>query len=97
MHVLGTPPAFILSQDRTLELKFFDFCARGRSELSFLHNIVSLCLARLPGAYLTSLWFPHTLFPMGLATAAGSLVSVIICLIAYRVITRKDRPAPAAA
>ena len=27
---------------------------------------------------------------MGLATAAGSLVSVLICLIAYRIITRKD-------
>mgnify|MGYP002604552486 CR=1 FL=1 len=66
------------------------FCARGRSEFSFLHNIISLCLARLPGAYLTSLWFPASLFPMGLATAAGSLVSVIICLIAYRIITRKD-------
>ena len=23
LHVLSTPPAFILSQDRTLELKFF--------------------------------------------------------------------------
>ena len=66
------------------------FCARGRSEFSFLHNIISLCLARLPGAYLTSLWFPASLFPMGLATAAGSLVSVLICLIAYRIITRKD-------
>ena len=66
------------------------FCARGRSEFSFLHNIISLCLARLPGAYLTSLWFPASLLPMGLATAAGSLVSVLICLIAYRIITRKD-------
>ena len=71
------------------------FCARGRSEFSFLHNIISLCLARLPGAYLTSLWFPASLLPMGLATAAGSLVSVIICLIAYRIITRKDPKVPA--
>ncbi len=73
------------------------FCARGRSEFSFLHNIISLCLARLPGAYLTSLWFPASLFPMGLATAAGSLVSVLICLIAYRIITRKDPKVPAVA
>ena len=73
------------------------FCARGRSEFSFLHNIISLCLARLPGAYLTSLWFPASLLPMGLATAAGSLVSVIICLIAYRIITRKDPKVPAVA
>lgn len=73
------------------------FCARGRSEFSFLHNIISLCLARLPGAYLTSLWFPASLLPMGLATAAGSLVSVLICLIAYRIITRKDPKVPTAA
>ena len=73
------------------------FCARGRSEFSFLHNIISLCLARLPGAYLTSLWFPASLLPMGLATAAGSLVSVIICLIAYRIITRKDPKVPTTA
>ena len=73
------------------------FCARGRSEFSFLHNIISLCLARLPGAYLTSLWFPASLFPMGLATAAGSLVSVLICLIAYRIITRKDPKVPSVA
>ena len=66
------------------------FCACEKSILSFLHNIISLCLARLPGAYLTSLWFPASLLPMGLATAAGSLVSVLICLIAYRIITRKD-------
>ena len=67
------------------------FCACGRSELSFLHNITAIVLVRIPGVYLTSKLFADTLFPMGLATAAGSLTSVIICLIAYRVITRKER------
>lgn len=67
------------------------FCACGRSELSFLHNITAIVLVRIPGVYLTSRLFADTLFPMGLATAAGSLTSVIICLIAYRVITRKER------
>ena len=33
--------------------------------------------------------FPHTLLPMGLATAAGSLLSVLICLIAYTLLKRK--------
>lgn len=37
----------------------------------------------VPGVYLTSRLFPATLFPMGLATATGSLLSVIICLIAF--------------
>ncbi len=67
------------------------FCACGRSELSFLHNITAIVLVRIPGVYLTSRLFADTLFPMGLATAAGSLTSVIICLIAYRGITRKER------
>jgi putative MATE family efflux protein len=66
------------------------FCAIGRSELSFLHNILAIILIRVPGAYFTSVWFPTTLLPMGLATAAGSLLSVIICLVAYCLLRRKD-------
>lgn len=65
------------------------FCACGKSGLSFLHNIVAIALVRVPGVYLTSRLFPATLFPMGLATAAGSLLLVIICLIAFAVIRRK--------
>ncbi len=55
--------------------------------LSFLHNVISIVLVRVPGAYLTSMLFPTTLLPMGLATAAGSLVSVLVCVIAYWMIT----------
>ena len=43
---------------------------------------------RVPGVYLTSKLFPTTLFPMGLATATGSLLSVVICVIAFAVITK---------
>ena len=67
------------------------FCACGRSELSFLHNITSIIFVRLPGAFLTSKWFPMTLFPMGLATACGSLTSVVICLAAYTVLKRRGK------
>ena len=66
------------------------FCACGKSGLSFLHNIVAIALVRVPGVYLTSRLFPTTLFPMGLATATGSLLSVIICLIAFAIIRRKS-------
>lgn len=59
------------------------FCACGRSELSFLHNIIAIVCVRIPGVYLTSMLFPDTLLPMGLATACGSLLSVVICLAAY--------------
>ncbi len=65
------------------------FCACGKSGLSFLHNIIAIVLVRVPGVYLTSQLFPTTLFPMGLATAAGSFLSVLICVTAYAVISRK--------
>ena len=59
------------------------FCAYGKSGVSFFHNIVAILLMRVPGVYVTSKLFPDTLLPMGLATATGSLVSVIICVAAY--------------
>lgn len=62
------------------------FTANGRSEISFLHNITSIVCARIPLAYLASKAYPDTLFPMGLATVSGSLVSVAICLVAYKVL-----------
>ena len=65
------------------------FCAIGKSGLSFLHNILAVTLVRVPGAYLTSKLFPATLFPMGLATAGGSLLSVTVCLIAFAILRHK--------
>ena len=65
------------------------FCACGKSVLSFLHNIIAIVLVRVPGVYLTSRMFPETLFPMGLATAAGSLLSVMICVAAFCVLQKK--------
>lgn len=67
------------------------FCACGKSGLSFLHNIVAIVLVRIPGAYLTSHWFPDTLFPMGLATAAGSFLSVVICVAAFALLSRSAK------
>lgn len=67
------------------------FCAVRRSGLSFLHNIIAIGVMRVPGVYLMSQRFPDTLLPMGLATAAGSLVSVIICVIAYLCVRRHER------
>ncbi len=64
------------------------FCACGKSGLSFLHNILAIVLVRVPGVYLTSQIFKTTLLPMGLATAAGSLLSVIICIIAFRLMKK---------
>lgn len=65
------------------------FCACGRSSLSFLHNVIAIVLVRVPGANLTSALFPDTLLPMGLATATGSLVSVLVCVAAYQLVCRR--------
>ena len=66
------------------------FCACGKSGISFLHNILAIILIRVPGAYFMSAMFPTTLFPMGLATVAGSLLSVCICVIAFIILQRKS-------
>lgn len=66
------------------------FCACGRSMISFIHNISGVALVRVPGAYLMSKMFPATLLPMGLATAAGSVLQVVICIAAYRIIRGKE-------
>ncbi len=65
------------------------FCAYGRAELSFLHNILAILLVRVPGVALTSTLFADTLLPMGLATAAGSALSVAVCCAAYRILQRR--------
>lgn len=59
------------------------FCACGLSIVSFIHNAISIVTLRVPGAYLASVWYPDTLFPMGIATLSGSFLSVLICVGVY--------------
>lgn len=66
------------------------FCAAGRSGYSFIHNVISIVCVRIPGAYLMSEMFPDTLFPMGLAAAAGSLLSVIVCTFLFRRMRKRE-------
>jgi putative MATE family efflux protein len=56
------------------------FCAYGLSGISFIHNSISIICARIPLAYLASIYFADTLFPMGIAAPVGSIVSVVICI-----------------
>ena len=72
------------------------FCAYGRSILSFAHNAASVLLVRIPGAYLASLYFPASLYPMGWAAPAGSLLSAVICAVFYIWGKRREgnRPQP---
>ena len=65
------------------------FCAYRRASLSFLHNIVSIVLARVPGVFVATWCWPDTLYPMGLAVPIGSLVSVVVCIILFMVGNRR--------
>ncbi len=56
------------------------FCAYGLSGVSFIHNSLSIICVRIPAAYFASKYFADTLFPMGLASPAGSGLSVVICV-----------------
>ena len=67
------------------------FCGDQKSVISFIHNIASIILMRIPGAYLASKLFPETLWPMGLAAPLGSLLSVIICSVFYFFFLKKEK------
>lgn len=59
------------------------FCACGKSGIPFIHNVLSIILVRIPGAYMASKLFADTLYPMGFAAPAGSLLSAVICITAF--------------
>lgn len=67
------------------------FCAYGMSGISFLYNALSIVCVRIPGAFLASKYFADTLFPMGLAAPGGSLLSVVVCVIAFIWMARRFR------
>lgn len=67
------------------------FCAYGLSGISFIHNSISIVCVRIPFAYLASKYFADTLFPMGLASTAGSGISVLICIGVFVWLERKWR------
>lgn len=66
------------------------FCGNRKSMLSFIHNITSIVLIRVPGAYLASVLFPETLYPMGVAAPLGSLLSAVMCVGFYVYYEKKD-------
>lgn len=68
------------------------FCAIGYSALSFVHNLVAIVTMRIPGVYILSSLYPDNLFPVGLATVSGSVLSAVICTAAYLIIRKKSRP-----
>lgn len=66
------------------------FCAKSKSGISFLHNVISIVTARIPIAYFASVYYKETLFPMGLGAPIGSVVSVVVCVIAFFVLKKGE-------
>lgn len=67
------------------------FCALGKSGISFLHNIVAIVTARIPISYWASVSFSDTLYPMGAAAPLGSLISSVICVLAYIYLRKQEK------
>ena len=73
---------FARLRDRRHTVLFQRLFQRLREVAVFLHP------QRIPGAYLASVLYPQTLYPMGLAAPMGSLLSSIICLFLYKKLVR---------
>ena len=67
------------------------FCGDQKSMISFIHNITSILLVRIPGAWLASVFFPDSLYPMGWAAPLGSLLSAIICIGFYAYYRNREK------
>lgn len=68
------------------------FTACGLSVISFGHNFLSIVCARIPLSWCASRMFPDTLYPMGLASPVGSIVSIVICIAVYRWMLGHKKP-----
>lgn len=65
------------------------FVACNYSVVSFVHNVVSIVVARVPLSYVLSVCFPLSLYPMGWAAPIGSVVSIVVCVIVYRYMLKR--------
>ncbi len=70
------------------------FCAYGKAGYSFLSNILSIILVRIPGAWWGSMAFPATLLPLGMAAPLGSVFSSVVCALLLLKLWRKGKTKP---
>lgn len=95
MHVVGMGAEYLRGYVWDCIFAGIHFCfsgfftACGYSIISFAHNFVSIMMARVPLVYLASEAYPDTLYPMGLATCLGSVLSCVICVVAYPWVKKK--------
>ncbi len=67
------------------------FTARNMMGIPSAHNIISIVFMRIPGVYFISLLYPTNLFPVGLASLSGSVLSAVICVFVYIYIDKAKR------
>ncbi len=95
--VVGLGVSYIKSYVFDCTVAAFHFCfsgffvASGYSYISFIHNVASIVTLRIPGAYFASVFYPDTLFPMGLAAPLGGILQLFICVAAYIILRKKDK------
>lgn len=59
------------------------FCAYGKAFIPFIQNLLSALLIRIPITYFASVFYPETLYEMGVASPAGSLFSALFCAVVF--------------
>ena len=97
MAVVALGVSYIKSYVFDCTVASFHFCFSGffvasnYSYISFIHNVASIITLRVPGAYLASKYYPDTLFPMGLAAPLGGVLQLIICIVAYLILRKKNK------
>lgn len=55
------------------------FSAYGKATISFIHSMIATFVVRIPATYFLSRYVTDSLYAMGLAAPAASMVSIAIC------------------
>lgn len=66
---------------------YFNGC--GRTSFVMVQGIIGAFLVRIPVSYLMSRVTPVSLFHVGLATPASTLVQIVFCVVYYQVVNRQ--------
>ena len=56
------------------------FSAYGKAMISFIHSMIATFCVRIPATYFLSRYVTDSLYAMGFAAPAASLISIIICV-----------------
>lgn len=65
------------------------FSAYGKAAISFVHSMIATFCVRIPVTYFLSRYATDSLYVMGLAAPAASLISVMICIFVLRRLHRR--------